>query len=325
MVRIRILGAGGTIASRSGLNGAIPTESVATLFGAAGPPPEIDVEFEDVLRRGSFALTPMDVRVLSERVAYALEDPLVDGLVLAHGTDTLEETAFLLDLVHDDPRPLVLTGAQIPGDRPGADGARNLTEAVRLAATPGLRRHGVLVGFAGGAWAARGTRKAHTTAASPFRGGLPVAEFVGDAVHVRGMPQRTPALVRPDARFDRVRVAVIVAHIGADPALFEAALAHSDAVVLAGTGVGNAGTGFARAIARSQTPVILASRVDRGPVVPMYGDGGGVDLVAAGALPADLLSAVQARMLVALLLSHGHTGADLVAAFERFRSPKENR
>jgi L-asparaginase len=92
----------------------------------------------------------------------------------------------------------------------------------------------------------------------------------------------------------------------------------AQAIVLAGTGVGNAGPGFAECVARAVEAgcaVILSTRTPWGPVVPYYGNGGGTDLVAAGAVPSGDLNPFQARLLAALLLSHGTSAADLPSAF----------
>jgi L-asparaginase len=91
-------------------------------------------------------------------VAATLRSPDVAGVVVTHGTDTTEQTAFFLDLFHADPRPVVVTGAQRAADAPDSDGPRNLTDAVTAAAAPATRGLGVLIGFGGQLFPARGTR-----------------------------------------------------------------------------------------------------------------------------------------------------------------------
>ena len=108
------------------------------------------------------------VHTLAQAVAAELRDPDVTGVVVTHGTDTTEETAFFLDLFHDDARPVVVTGAQRAADAPDSDGPRNLatrSPSRRAADTRGL---GVLIGFGGQLFPARGTRKSHTLAADTF-------------------------------------------------------------------------------------------------------------------------------------------------------------
>ena len=306
MGHIQLLGTGGTIASRShGTQGAVASDTASTL--ASSQYGEITVRSRDVLTTGSYLLDLADLRRIAEAVEQALADPAIDGVVVTHGTDTLEETAFLLDLVHDSPKPVVLTGAQRPADSPDADGPRNVAEAVHAAADGHLRGAGVLISFAGTVRSARGARKVHTTAGSAFAGGTEVAHAVGERLVVTALPRRHPALPMPPPAFDGTRVEVVSAYPGATPELLEHAVRlGARAVVLAGTGVGNAGPGFADAVRRATEEgcaVVLSTRAPWGPVVPTYGNGGGIDLVAAGAIPSGDLNPFQARILAALLLS----------------------
>ncbi|MFE4470222.1 asparaginase [Leifsonia sp. NPDC056824] len=307
MQHIVVLATGGTISSRSGAGGSVATDGGPALVAGlqvAG----VTVETVDVLRKNSFNLTLRDLRELSEAVAAQLDRPEVDGIVVTHGTDTLEESAFLVDAVHDDDRPVVFTGAQRPADHPESDGPGNLADAVVLAAHPFARRRGVLVCFAGQVFAARGVHKAETLAPAPFaaRDGVPVGVVAGGLVAFQTPPLRRRALRRPGAGFDSVRVDTVVCHPGGDSVLFDAALAAgARGVVLVGTGSGNASAGLIATIdaaTRAGVVVALSTRVARGPVVPLYGGGGGVDAVRAGALPAVELPASQARILLALLL-----------------------
>lgn len=319
MAHIQLLGTGGTIASRGGgASGAVATDT------AAGLAPDryggVTVSARDVLTTGSYRLGLADLRSIAEAVQEALADRGNDGVVVTHGTDTLEETAFLLDLVHASPKSVVLTGAQLPADSPAPDGPRNVAEAVLAAYSSALHHSGVLVSFAGTLRTARGARKAHTVAADPFQGGTEVAHVAGGEIVVTAKPLRRPPLPLPQAGFDTTRVEIVTAYPGATPELLEFTVASgAQAVVLAGTGVGNAGPGFAEAVGRAVAAgcvVVLSTRVPWGPVVPTYGNGGGVDLVAAGAIPAGDLNPFQARVLAALLLSLGTSPSGMRKAFQ---------
>ena len=319
MAHIQLLGTGGTIASRgSGDAGSVATDAAADL--ACGEYGELQVSARDVLRTNSYRLTLGDLRLITEAAQEALLDRGNDGVVVTHGTDTLEETAFLLDLVHRSPKTVVFTGAQQPADSPAPDGPRNVEEAVLAAASPGLHNSGVLISFNGTVRSARGARKAHTTASGPFQGGAEVAHMAGSQLVVTATPRRHhPPLPLPPAAFDTTRVEIVTAYPGATPDLMDFAVqSGAQAIVLAGTGVGNAGPGFVETVTQaveSGCAVILSTRAPWGPVVPRYGNGGGTDLVAAGAIPSGDLNPFQARILAALLLSHGTSAAELPRAF----------
>lgn len=322
MAHVQLLGTGGTIASRgNGDQGSVATDTAADLVrGGYG---ELSVSARDILTTGSYRLGLAELRRIAEQTREALADAATDGVVLTHGTDTLEETAFLLDLVHASEKPVVLTGAQRPADSPAPDGPRNVGQAVAAAADGRLRGAGALISFDGTVRSARGARKAHTTASAPFAGGVELAHWAGSELVVTAVPARRDPLPLPPAAFDDMRVEVVTAYPGARPDLLDSAVrlgAH--AVVLAGTGVGNAGPGFAQAVGRaveSGCPVILSTRAPWGPVVPVYGNGGGVDLVRAGAVPSGDLNPFQARILAALLISLGTSPVDMPEGFHSNR------
>ena len=158
------------------------------------------------------------MQVLATRAAEHLRDPGVTGLVVTHGTDTIEETAFLLDLVVDDERPVVLTGSQRPADAPDSDGPANLADAVTVAAHPDARGLGALIVFGGRVFAARGTRKSHTLAADTFTSpsGGPVGWVRGEHVQVELRPRQRPRLPLPPGALDDVRVDVVPHYPGPD-------------------------------------------------------------------------------------------------------------
>ncbi|MGJ0120874.1 asparaginase [Williamsia sp. MIQD14] len=305
---IAVLGTGGTIASQHRAGGVVPAVDVRDLLrpDLAGPHTGgVDVRPRTVLSLDSSAMTPDDQWTLVRAIATELDDPTVTGVVVTHGTDTLEESAMLADLVHDDPRPVVFTGAQRPSDADGADGPGNLAAAVACAADPDSRSRGVLVAFGGRVLPARGTVKVSTS-------------------DLRAFDCLAPDL--PRRRIDTgghspvsARVDVVTVHPGFVPEVItHLAATGARGLVLAGLGSGNVGPGVrdvvGDAIARG-TPVVVSTRVPLGEVVATYGGGGGaVDLVAAGAVLSPWLRPPQSRIALAALLSVG-TGHDGIAEF----------
>jgi L-asparaginase len=306
---VSVLATGGTIASRAGARDGLTAQDAGhDLVARLHLPTDVEVRVRDVVRVGGFRMTLDRVHDVARAVAGELADEAVDGVVVTHGTDTIEETAFFLDLFSDDPRPVVVTGAQRAADAPDSDGPRNLTDAVAAAVSRSTRDLGVLIGFGGQLFPARGTRKAHTLAADTFANpaGGPLGWVHGADVGVVTVPRRGPALDL--AAFDPadVRVDVVACYPDADATALRACVgAGARAVVLEATGAGNANPAICAAVGEltaAGVVVVTSTRVAAGPVTPIYGDGGGVDLLAAGALPSGLLRPSQARMLLAALL-----------------------
>ncbi|MGZ8180209.1 asparaginase [Williamsia sp. SKLECPSW1] len=292
--RVVVLGTGGTIAAVDGPGGAVPTVDVGDLVGRADTV-DVVVDTRTVLSVDSSAMTPeLQMRIL-QAVTDTLVDPAVAGVVVAHGTDTLEETAMLLDLVHDDPRPVVLTGAQRTASHPESDGPANLSRAIALAADRSVRERGVLVAVGGAVLPARGVTKTSTTDLNAF-----------DA------PWDTPTrpLMPPATGRTLPRVDLLTAHPGMDAGLVDAVVERGAAgLVVAGFGSGNVHPDLAGRLAAAVhdgTAVVVTSRVPGGRVTPAYGGGGGaVDLQAAGVLISPWLRAPQARVVVQQALARG--------------------
>jgi L-asparaginase len=175
----------------------------------------------------------------------------------------------------------------------------------------------VLIGFAGQLFPARGTRKTHTLAADTFTNpsGGPLGWVHRGDVAVVAEPRRGPALSLDAFDPAGVRVDVVACYPDADATALRAC-AHAGArgVVLEATGAGNANPAICAAVEQltaAGVVVVTSTRVAAGPVIPIYGDGGGVDLLAAGAVPSGLLRPSQARMLLAALLGL-HRDPDVV-------------
>ena len=303
---------GGTIGAATRADGVVEAgrglDAMRSALDAAVPP-GVRVTWREVLDRDSSAMGPVEFDRLATAVTETLDDTgdPVDAVVVAHGTDTLEESAMLLDLRHDDPRPVVVTGAQRAADSPDADGPANLLDAVLVAADPVSRDLGVLVVFGRAVLQARGVRKWHTSDPVGFAREAPDPETDVD-------PETLPAgLARPvlgsGARASAVRVDTIAAFPGADDSALRAAVAAgARGLVVEGLGSGNLPPALADGLrdALAVDPdlvVVVTTRVPRGTVQPVYGGtGGGAALARAGVLFGGRLRSGQARVLLACLL-----------------------
>jgi L-asparaginase len=308
--RVVVLSTGGTIASRHDARGAgLASDGVAALLGAMPLAPGVSVEGRDVLRVGSYLLTPPDMVEIAQEAHRALADAHTLGVVVTHGTDTMEETAFLAELGHDDPRPVVFTGAQRPADAPDSDGPRNLANAITVAASPEARGRGVLICFDGTIFAARGTRKTQTLATGAFSApdAGPIGQVRDGKLAFTALPVRFPPVDLAGLDLAGTRVDIVAHYPGADTVALDAvASAGARGVVLEATGAGNANPQICTAVHRltsSGVVVALSTRVHAGPVAALYGNGGGVDLIEAGAVPTGMLRPSQARILLTVLLA----------------------
>ncbi len=307
MQHLVLLGTGGTIATRSVADGRRVEVGAADLLRAAQSVWDLDharIEVRDVSGIVSFAAGIPDVLALAEAVRTAAQD--ADGVVVTHGTDTLEESAFLLALTHSRPEPIVLTGAQRPFDDPAPDGPRNLAAALQWAAAPEAAHTGVTVAFADEILPAVGVRKTHSLAVRAFTapGRGPIGHV--DEAGVRKHGTATGVSILPPGTTDLPRVDVISQYLGADASAIEHAVVRgARGVVVAGFGSGNstpATTDACLRLINDGIPVLVASRTGEGPVTGLYA-GASADLAAAGAVFTGDLSPWQARLLLASALS----------------------
>src|SRR3546814_278833 len=166
--RLALLGTGGTIAATaktaSHLTDYTVTEGIESMLDAVPEAHTLaDIHCEQICNIDSSKLSLRTALKLARRVEQLLRDPGLDGIVITHGTDTLEETAFLLHLLIHDSRPVVLVGAMRPASALSADGPLNLYHALQLAADPQARDCGVLVAMNHHIPPARYVAQAHTT------------------------------------------------------------------------------------------------------------------------------------------------------------------
>lgn len=320
MRHVVVISTGGTIASRWQGDGYAAEADGQEVLAAGAVPEDVDVRVVDLFTVNSSRLTTDHQLRLLHAVHEVLTDPAVDGVVVTHGTDTLEESAFFLDLFHADRRPVVFTGAQKPLDAEDGDAAGNLYDALLTAATG--RDIGAVIVFAGQVFAARGTVKKHTVDARAFGDpdGLPLGRVEFGRVSWGRRRPRPAALPMPAPGATVPRVDVLMHHSDGDAVLFDASLAAgARGVVVVGTGAGNANPDVADAVRRATGDGVLvavSTRVAAGAVAPIYTGGGAVDLVAAGALLTGTLRSGQARIAVLAALLAAGSGTD-AAGLER--------
>jgi len=315
---VHVLATGGTIAStESEDGGATPELDGATLVDAVPGLGELaELTVTDVADSPGFDVQLSTIDTLRKRVT-ATD---ADGVVVTHGTDTLEETAYALDLLTDGP-PVVCTGAQRRPDERSADGPANLYTAVRAAVTDRLRaRGGAYVAFDDELHAARDVTKAHTSALDTFRSpdGGPLARARRGGFRwyrEAGSHSATLDAVDPD-----VRVPIVTSGTGVSgDGLRRAVEAGADGVVVAGTGLGNVTADLGEAIREvlPGTPVVVASRCHAGSTEPVYGTpGGGHTLARSGVIFAGDRQPWKARLLLVLALASVDGREQLRAVFE---------
>jgi L-asparaginase len=322
--RVVVFGLGGTIAmTGSGGGGVVPALPAEQLVAAVPGLSDtgITVEVVDFRRLPSASLTFDDLAALAGAIReQASRDQGAAGVVVAQGTDTIEETAYLLDLVHAGPAPVVVTGAMRNPTLAGADGPANLLAAVQTAASRQARDLGCLVVFADEIHAARRVRKTHSTSVSTFQSpdGGPLGYVVeGVPRLLNRLPDRFTVPVAADS--PDPKVGLFTTTLGDDGELLDGIAGRLDGLVVAGFGVGHVPDRLVprlEALA-AEVPVVLASRTGAGPVLAQtYAfPGSERDLLGRGLISAGFLGPYKARILLRAVLAAGGGPETVHAAF----------
>ena len=325
---VHIITTGGTIASRidPATGGAVPAVNAKELVELS---PAIggyasDVRVTDFGMLQSWNIGPEVMRRIAVAASDALHDDDVAGVVVTHGTDTMEETAFALDLLVDSDRPVVFTGAMRNASDAGFDGPRNLAAAVRIAVDPSSRGRGTLLAMNDEIHAARYVTKTHTTSfstfASPETGPLGIVDDRG--VWYRSAITSGPHVVcsRAEPNVHLVKMAA-----GADALILDALRnARVAGIVIEGSGAGNVPNVWNEPIAAciaASIPIVLVSRCLSGRIVPVYGGpGGGRTLHNLGVVDGGWLSGPKARVALSFGLGAGMSLDEIRGLFGRLCS-----
>ncbi|PPK63887.1 asparaginase [Actinokineospora auranticolor] len=326
MTRIAVIGMGGTIAmAPSAAGGVVPAFDAAELIAAVPGLAELDLEITTCGLRSlpSPSIGFGDLVALAGAVRAEI-DAGAAGVVVTHGTDTIEETALFLDLTVDTEVPVVVTGAMRAPTSAGADGPANLYAAIRVAAAPAARGLGALVVMSDEVHGARFVRKGHTSSTAAFGspGFGPMGLLVEGEPRLRGVP-RVPLTLPASPAVENLRVGLITVALGDDGELLRHAGGVCDGIVIAGLGAGHVPAAMVPAVAEfaAHVPVVLSSRTGSGSVLRQtYGyPGSERDLLDRGLVHAGFLDPAKARVLLLLLLADGAERERIVAAFEHYR------
>ena len=322
--RIVVLATGGTIASTydetiGALRVALTGDEIVNAVPGLDEIARITVE--QVVNVHSWNMTPAIWLRLSQRANELLTMPDVVGLIVTHGTDTLEETAYFLDLTVTSNKPVVLVGAQRAPTNFDSDGRRNMLNAVRVAASPEAVGMGTLVVMNGQINAAREVTKTNTLDVETFQtldfGLLGVADIEEVRFYRKPFRRQTIAL---DAEVELGNVVIISEYAGSDGRSIELLLedGNLDGVVIAGLGLAHVSDPTLealRAVRARGIPVVVSSRVLTGRIVPLYANN--VELLNIGAVQADNLSPQKARVLLIVAMTKTTDTGELRLYFNR--------
>lgn len=284
--------------------------------------PDLDIQIHDFATLPGPHISPEMMMTLVEFVKALAEDN--DGVVITHGTDSLEECAYFLDLVLDDRYTVVFTGSMHPATDAAWDGGRNLVDSLAVASSSEFAGQGVLVVLDGTIHAASEVTKFHTVRTDAFRshdfGPVGTVNVLGSHApeRVRTLKKRSTLTCTDENELPYVEF--LKAYAGMDDHLFVAALKHgASGIVVEAMGQGNVPPGAVNGIARAcemNIPVVITTRCQSGPVRPYYAyEGAGLELKRLGCIFAPYLTGPKARIKLMLALNAGYTRDQLLELF----------
>ena len=300
-----VLATGGTIAGAGEpgkdigyKSGAIPAEQlIAAVPGLADI---ANLTTEQVCNINSDDINADIWFTLAAKIQEYLANDSVDGIIITHGTDTMEETAFFLSLVLRSPKPVVLTGSMRPATAAEPDGPNNLLLAAKVAA--GIERSedcgNVCVAFAGDVYKAANVQKIDANALAAFA-------TIGNS--------------KPDTTFDMSgltklpKVSVLYFNAEADADLLRLAIKKSEGVVIAGAGAGEFSKEWISVLSEAKIPVVITTRINRGAIVPGQ-------LLVPGTIASYGLPPAKAAVLLRIALTKTHNAAEIQKIFAKFES-----
>ena len=311
--KLLVLHTGGTISMQADATGAVVTSPENPMNHVSNPLEGIEVHALDFLNLPSPHIKPKHMLALYHKIKEEADN--YDGVVITHGTDTLEETAYFLDTMKIPNIPIVLTGAMRSSNELGSDGVYNYLSALRVASDDKSADKGVLVVMNDEIHAAKYVTKTHTTNVGTFQ--TPTHGPLGLVMKQEILYFKT---AEPRVRFDldciQGLVPIISAYAGMTDELIDMLdLEHLDGLVIQAFGAGNVPKETAQkleTLLQKGIPVALVSRCFNGIAEPVYAyQGGGVQLQESGVLFVKELNAQKARLKLLIALNAGLKGQEL--------------
>ncbi|MBR3054000.1 MAG: asparaginase [Firmicutes bacterium] len=324
MKKVYVIGTGGTISS-AGREGSTTNytngvfDVAALIGGVPGIKDLADIRSEQIINVSSEDMTVKDMLAVARRIDELASDDSVSGFVVTHGTNTMEETAFFLDLAVSTEKPIVITGSMRPATAAGADGAMNLYESVALAAHPSAAGRGVMAVMGDRIFDASFLHKSNAFRVDAFTGGDAgcIGYMQDDVPFFRQrseLPHTTGSGFSADGLTGLPKVEIVMFYADADPRILTAAAEGADGLVLAGAGGGFAGRAWEPVLKETagKIPVIRASRTMDGVVTRDDYD------TRVGTVPGYALDPLKARILLSFALTKTRDHGAIEDIFKKY-------